>query len=368
MAYETQHLGFAVTASTSYEHPFNLSRRMSTLDHLTKGRVAWNIVTSYLPNAARNFGLQNMLKHDDRYELASEFLEVCYKLWEGSWEDGAVTFDTMNDIYADPAKVHEILHEGKHFSVAGPHLCEPSPQRTPVIYQAGSSDTGRAFAAKHAECVFVGGQSLEAMRYYIDSIRAQAKLCGRIPEDILMFKSFSTIVAPTEAEVQDKYQEYKPYRNSEAALAQFCGSSGYDLSQLDPDEIFEYRSTEGNQTRAAQYTQFTKKRTVSQVKEAIGSFGADGLIMGTPIQIADEIEHWVSETGIDGLNFSQVVSPGSLKDFIELVVPELQNRGLVKTEYEEGTYRQKLFGGKSGHLPDSHPASSYRHLASSSSI
>ncbi|MBW7459976.1 NtaA/DmoA family FMN-dependent monooxygenase, partial [Paenibacillus sepulcri] len=191
MAHATKHLGFAVTVTTSYEHPFALSRRLSTLDHLTRGRVAWNIVTSYLPNAARNFGLDEMIKHDDRYEIAEEFLEVCYKLWEGSWEDDAVVFDTAGDIYADPAKVHEIAHKGKHFQVAGPHLCEPSPQRTPVLYQAGSSGRGRAFAAKHAECVFVGGQTPEALRFYVDDIRSQAKAFGRNPEEILMFKGFS---------------------------------------------------------------------------------------------------------------------------------------------------------------------------------
>lgn len=365
MAHVTKHLGFAVTVSTSYEHPFALSRRMSTLDHLTRGRIAWNIVTSYLPNAARNFGLDEMIKHDDRYEIAEEFLEVCYKLWEGSWEEGAVVFDQLNDMYADPSKVHEIGHKGKHFQVAGPHLCEPSPQRTPVIYQAGSSVRGRTFAAKHAECVFVGGQTPEALRFYVEDIRSQAKAYGRNPEQILMFKGFSAIVAETSAEARDKFHEYEQYRSSEAALAQYCGSSGYDLSKLDPDQIFEYMSTEGNQTRAAQYTQFTKKRTVREVKESIGKFGGGWMQVGTPIEIADEIERWVEEAGIDGLNFAQVVTPGTVRDFIELVVPELQNRGLVKEEYEEGTYRQKLFGSNTSLISNAHPAASYRSIAES---
>lgn len=152
MAQATTHLSFAVTISTTYEHPFSLARRLSTLDHLTNGRVAWNIVTTAVTSAARNFGLSEVIQHDNRYDIADEFLEVCYKLWEGSWEDDAVVLE--NGIYADPAKVHEINHQGQYFKVEGPHLCEPSLQRTPVIYQAGNSDRGRKFAARHAECVF----------------------------------------------------------------------------------------------------------------------------------------------------------------------------------------------------------------------
>ncbi|MCS0542529.1 NtaA/DmoA family FMN-dependent monooxygenase, partial [Aeromonas veronii] len=150
MASVTEHLSFAVTVSTTYEHPFGHARRFSTLDHLTKARIAWNIVTSYLPNAARNFGLPEMLKHDARYDLADEFLEVSYKLWEGSWEDNAVIADASQEILIDPSKVHEINHKGEYFSVEGPHLSEPSIQRTPVIYQAGTSERGKEFAAKHA--------------------------------------------------------------------------------------------------------------------------------------------------------------------------------------------------------------------------
>jgi FMN-dependent oxidoreductase (nitrilotriacetate monooxygenase family) len=361
MAHATKHLGFAVTVSSTYDHPFSLARRFSTLDHLTKGRIAWNIVTSYLPNAARNFGLDRMIKHDDRYELAEEFMEVCYKLWEGSWDDDAVVFDTANDTYALPEKVREINHAGRNYRVAGPHLCEPSPQRTPVIYQAGTSERGREFAAKHAECVFVGGHTPEALRFYVQDIRSKAKANGRDPHGILMFKGLSAIVAPTKAEALEKFRDYEKYRNAEAALAQFCGSSGYDLASYDPDDILEYVATDGNRTRAAQYTQHTdKKRTVREVMEAVGKLGGGWMLVGTPVEIADEIQSWVEQTDIDGLNFAQVVTPGTVRDFIELVVPELQNRGLVKTEYEEGTYREKLFGQGAARLPGNHPAARYR--------
>jgi long-chain alkane monooxygenase len=164
MAQVTKNLGFGATFSTTYEPPFTFARRMSTLDHLTKGRVGWNIVTSYLPNAARNFGHADEVPHDHRYEIADEYLDVLYKLWEGSWDDDAVVLDRAGRTYADPDKVRYINHEGEHFRVAGPHLCEPSRQRTPVLFQATGSDAGKEFAARHAEVVFTGGMNADAVR------------------------------------------------------------------------------------------------------------------------------------------------------------------------------------------------------------
>jgi len=184
MASVTENLAFAITVSTTYEAPFGNARRFSTLDHLTKGRIAWNVVTSYLPNAARNFGLQGMIKHDERYNIADEYLDVSYKLWEQSWEDGAVVENVEQNTLIDPDKVHEINHEGTYFKVEGPHLSEPSVQRTPVIYQAGTSERGREFAARHAECVFVGGPTPERIRYYADDIRKRAETYGRNADNI----------------------------------------------------------------------------------------------------------------------------------------------------------------------------------------
>src|ERR1700754_3813892 len=164
MAAVTEHLGFGVTVSVAYEQPYALARRMKTLDHLTKGRVAWNVVTSYLESAARNLGRDQQIPHDERYELAEEYLEVCYKLWEGSWEPGAVVRDAERGVYTDPAKVHDIAHKGRYFDVPGPFVCEPSPQRTPVIFQAGASARGSRFAAAHAEAVFVNGPTPAVVR------------------------------------------------------------------------------------------------------------------------------------------------------------------------------------------------------------
>ena len=189
MAAVTKYLGFAATFSTTYEPPFAFARRASTLDHLTKGRFGWNIVTSYLPNAARNFGLADEVGHDDRYAIAEEYLDVLYKLWEGSWDDDAVIRDTENHVYTDPSKVRRINHVGEHFRVAGPHLAEPSIQRTPVLFQAGSSDVGREFAARHAEAIFVGGRSVEVYRENVADIRLKAAASGRDAADIKAFAS-----------------------------------------------------------------------------------------------------------------------------------------------------------------------------------
>ena len=195
MASVTENLSFAVTVSTTYEQPFGNARRFSTLDHLTNGRIAWNVVTSYLPNAAKNFGLEDMIKHDERYNIADEYLEVSYKLWENSWEDNAVVEDVVTDTLVDPEKVHEINHEGQYFKVEGPHLSEPSLQRTPVIYQAGTSERGRDFAAKHAECIFVGGPTAKRIRFYADDIRERAKKHGRNPENIKIGKFGAIAIA-----------------------------------------------------------------------------------------------------------------------------------------------------------------------------
>lgn len=362
MASVTEHLSFAVTVSTTYEHPFSNARRFSTLDHLTKGRVAWNIVTSYLPNAARNYGFEEMKKHDERYEQADEFLEVSYKLWEGSWEDHAVIADVDKEVLIDPSKVHEINHMGKFYSVQGPHLTEPSLQRTPVIYQAGTSERGRDFAAKHAECVFVGGPTPEKIRYYIQDIKNRAEKYGRNPEHIQTFTFLNVIVAETTEEAQAKYEEYNRLWSPDAAKAQYGGSSGYDLAEYDdPEAYFEYKHTEHGQTRAASLTKDSPtKLKVKDVLDRFENLDRDHVFVGNPIEVADAIEQYFYETGVDGFNLMHLVTPQSLEDFVELIVPELQRRGLYKQEYEQGTFREKLFGREKATLPSDHPGAIFR--------
>lgn len=199
MAAVTKNLGFGLTANLTYETPYLFARRMSTLDHLTRGRVGWNIVTGYLDSAAKAMGLTEQVEHDRRYDQADEYLQVLYKLWEGSWENDAVLNDRVQRIYARPDKVHKVKHEGEFYQVEGYHLCEPSPQRTPVLFQAGSSDRGLVFAGRHAECVFISGQTKAATKAQVDKVRASAVAAGRNPDDIKLFMGLNVIVAPTPA-------------------------------------------------------------------------------------------------------------------------------------------------------------------------
>ncbi|QJD87576.1 LLM class flavin-dependent oxidoreductase [Cohnella herbarum] len=363
MAYATKHLSFAVTVPTTYEQPYAHARRMTTLDHLTNGRIGWNVVTSFLPSAARNFGLDRMIGHDERYDIADEYLEVVYKLWEGSWEDDAVIRDTVKGIYTDPAKVREIHHEGKHYRVPGPHLSEPSPQRTPVLYQAGASPRGRAFAAKHAECVFIDGHSYESMKFYVDDIRAQAVAYGRHPDDIKVFMALSTIVGTTAKEAQEKFRELTELSSEEGPQAIYGGYTGIDLSKGDPNQILTYQATDHGQTVLARYTKMSpKEMTYGEVIESVKKIGGRAVVLtGSAEQVADQMQAWMEKTGIDGFNLGHLVTPGSLKEVIDGVIPILQERGVYKTEYETGTMREKLFGAGRSRLPERHPGAGYRY-------
>ena len=362
MAAVTEHLGFGVTSAVTYEQPYTLARKYASLDHLTNGRVGFNVVTSYLPSAAECQGLETQIEHDTRYELAEEFLDVCYKLWEGSWEDDAVVKDREKGIYADPAKVHPIQHKGKYFSVPGAGLTEPSPQRTPVIFQAGASSRGQKFSGKHAEVVFIGALRPDLTRIITDRIRDRAEENGRGRDEIKVFAMLSIIVDETEEKAKAKYEEYRKYVNLESSQAIIGGWSGVDLSQFDEDEVLNYVKTESIQsfltplTLQAKDKQWTRKDIAEHC--TIGGMGE--VIVGDPQQVADELERWIDEGGLDGINLAYHVSPGSFEDFIEFVVPELQKRGRYRTSYEGETLRESLFGKGQTKVADSHPAAKYR--------
>jgi long-chain alkane monooxygenase len=364
MAAVTKHLAFAATFSTTYEPPFAFARRASTLDHLTKGRFGWNVVTSYLPSAARNFGLDDEIPHDDRYELAEEYLTVLYKLWEGSWDDDAVVQDRSGPVYTDPAKVRAIDHRGTHFSVAGPHLSEPSPQRTPVIFQAGSSDRGRAFAARHAEGVFVGGRSREVYRENVADIRAKAAAFGRGPDDIRAYASAVIIAGRDDEAAWRKVAEFKRLTRAEGYLAH-AGGGGIDLAAYPREaliaDILRAEAKPGRDNEQTGRRFYAPDATVGDALDDATRFDAGPFVaIGSPATVADAIETWVAETGLDGFNLRQFVTPGTLEDFVELVVPELQRRGLYRESYEERTFREQLFGAGRARVADSHPAAQYR--------
>jgi FMN-dependent oxidoreductase (nitrilotriacetate monooxygenase family) len=362
MAYATEHLGFAFTSSIQQYHPFIFARLVSTLDHLTGGRVAWNIVTSYLESGARSLGQPGLLPHDERYDMAEDYLEVCYKLWEGSWEDDAVVRDRECAIYADPAKVHAIHHDGKYFSSHGCHLAEPSPQRTPVLYQAGGSPRGREFAARHAECVFVSGLNPAKVGEAIRATRELARQAGRNPEDILFFLYAKVITGDSEADVRRKHDEYLSNVNYDGALALLSGGAGIDFSEYDPDAPLEYVET--NAVRALMqafvHPGSDHRWTLRELVKLVGLSGGGPLLMGTPEQLADIMAKWV-DAGLDGFNLAYMVTPGSFVDFVDGVVPILQRRGMMQAEYEDGTLREKLKGRGIARLREPHPAVRYRH-------
>jgi FMN-dependent oxidoreductase (nitrilotriacetate monooxygenase family) len=363
MAAVTEKLTFGITVSATYEQPYALARRFSALDHLTKGRIAWNIVTSYLDGAARNLGMDRQMSHDERYVLADEVVDVCYKLWEGSWEEDAVVADRAAQVYADPAKVHAINHKGKYFSVPGVHLSEPSPQRTPVIWQAGTSPKGRAFAARNAEAIFTVAPTTSTLRGYVDDIRAAAAENGRDPRSIKVFTEVCTVVAATDEEAQAKYEELLTWADYEGALAFFSGVTGVDLSTLDPDQPLEYVDTDSARFALEIFSKADSTRTWTprEVVKFLGIGAMGPAIVGSPTTVADELERWMEEADIDGFNLAYAITPGTFVDFIELVVPELQKRGRYWHDYDEGTtLREKLYGPGNKRIADDHPAASYR--------
>ena len=346
MAQATTHLGFGVTCALTYEHPYTFARRMSTLDHLTRGRIGWNIVTGYLDSAARNLGLDRQLGHDERYDLADEYMDVVYKLWEKSWDDDAVVNDKARGIYADPARVHAISHAGRYYNVPGFHLCEPSPQRTPLLYQAGTSPRGTAFAARHAEVTFVSGPSKQVVGKYAEQLRAAVRAAGRDGEALKIYAQALIVTAPTEAEARAKYEEYRSHIDIEAALALLSGWTGVDFSRFPLDATIDYIESDAGRSALASFSQADPDRrwTVREAAQFIGLGGRGPVLVGDPVQVADQLEAWQDDTGIDGFNLAFAIAHESMRDVVELVVPELQRRGRYRTEYQGGTLRHQLFG------------------------
>ncbi|WP_322056474.1 LLM class flavin-dependent oxidoreductase [Paraburkholderia sp. J63] len=361
MAAATRHLGFGVTASVSFEHPYPFARRMSTADHLSGGRIGWNIVTSYLESGARNLGHAAQLTHDNRYELADEYLEVCYKLWEGSWEAGAVKRDAQRGVYVDPQQVREIGHEGKFFNVPGCHLSEPSPQRTPVLYQAGASSRGRQFAARHGECVFVAAPTRAILRHQVDALRAEAVREGRAAGDLLIFNQITIVLAPSDDEAHAKFDDYRRHISRDGALTLMSGWTGIDLSQFDPQQTLEHVESNAIQSAVEAFTTADPERTwtVNEIADYCGIGGDGPVFVGSAATVADALQLWIEETGVDGFNVGAVVNPGSFADIVDLLVPELQRRGVYKRAYREGTLREKLFG-RGDALQDSHYGTRFR--------
>ncbi|NVK45010.1 MAG: NtaA/DmoA family FMN-dependent monooxygenase [Rhodobacteraceae bacterium] len=352
----TKDLNFICTSSTSFEPPYANARRFATLDHLTKGRVAWNVVTTSSAVVSRLFGTKQV-PHDARYDMAQEYLELSYKLFEGSWEKGAVIADKARRIYADPRKVHAIDHHGTHFTCQGYFNCEPSPQRTPVLVQAGASSKGRGFAAANAEVIFVQGKDRAMLRAQIDDLRQRAKDNGRGADAIKAISGLTVVTGLSRAHAEERLEEYLSWIDPEAMRAYYAMMTGVDLAKLAPKGSFSDVKTEGSQTQVERYKGVA-------VEEAVADFLRRGMreliVTGTGKEAAEEIAEIVAETGLDGFNFTPFVSPGSYADLIRDVVPQLQRMGLMRRERHPSTFRERLFGRGQARLPDSHPAAQMR--------
>jgi len=358
MAAVTGHLGFGLTANVHAESPYTFARKAATLDQLSGGRLGWNIVTGYLDSGARGLGYAGLPEHDARYDRADDFLAAVYKLWEGSWEDGAVLRDRERRIYADPARVHAVRHEGPYYRLDGYAMSEPSPQRTPVLFQAGSSGRGQAFAGRHAEGIFIGANSPQAARATSARLRQAAADAGRDPQDVKIFVGISVVPGRTASEARDKYEEYQRYASAEAGLAHFCASTGIDFARYGLDELIAYGESNAIQS-AAQFAR-SNGRTRRELLQRFKLGSRYTTLVGDAGQVADELERWVDEGDIDGFNLTRIVVPESFEDFIDIVVPELQSRGRYRTGYEPGTLRHQLFGA-GDRLPARHEAARWRH-------
>ena len=360
----TKNLGFGITAGIFFEQPFPFARRLSTLDHLTKGRVGWNIVTGYLPSANANLGSKE-LPHDERYAVADEYMEVIYKLLEGSWQDDATVLDRKNAIFADPSKIHPIKHKGKYFEVPGIHICEPSVQRTPVLFQAGNSPRGLEFAARHAEAIFIAPIAKEYTRTAVKQVRDALVRAGRDPYSAKVYVLATIITDESDKLAEAKYKDLLSYVSEEGSLVLNSGWLGENLGKYALDDLL---SNIKSNAILGKVEEFAKSQTDEgkawSLRELIKVAGIGALgqkIVGGAKSVADELEKLVEYSDADGFNLAYATTPGTFSDVVEFVVPELQRRGLYQQDYAEGSLRNKLFGG-GDRLSDKHIASKFRHL------
>ncbi|MBN3963127.1 LLM class flavin-dependent oxidoreductase [Nostoc sp. NMS8] len=343
LASVTEHIGLVATASTTYDQPFHIARRFASLDHISGGRAGWNIVTTSNPDAALNFGLKEEVEHDERYVRAREFYDVVTGLWD-SFADDAFIRDVESGIYFDPAKIHVLDHQGKHLSVRGPLNIARPVQGWPVIVQAGASEAGRQLAAETAEVVFAPASNLEAGKALFADIKKRAWAIGRDPESIKILPGALVIVGETVEEAIAKRAHLDSLVHYDSGIASLNGALGYDVSSFDPDgplpEIPQTNAGQSSRERVVAVAQ-REKLTIRQLAQRVGSYGGLAFV-GTPQTIADDMEQWLTEEGSDGFNIMFSYLPEGLNDFIDKVIPELQQRGIFRKEYEGNTLRENL--------------------------
>jgi len=364
LAATTSRLGFILTMSTTAELPGNLARRLATLDHLSAGRIAWNVVTGSSGETAAALLGKPLIPHDLRYDMADDFLDVCFGLWEGSWEDGALVRDKAAGVFADPAKVHMVRHHGPHFWSEGVLTMPPSPQRTPLLVQAGTSRRGVEFAGRNAEVVFVAGGDPEQVKRNIAAIRAAAVAAGREPDAIRVLIGSMFITAPSSEQAQAKYERMLALSSVEGAAAVFAGNTGVDLLRFELDSPLPLDlSTEQGLSNLQRYMGTPDKPgpTVREILETFRTGGINGsVLVGDPEEVAEQTGSFAEYTDADGFLVQPNVNPESYDDFIELLLPALRRRGLAQEDYAPGTLRERLFGQGQARLPESHRGSAFR--------
>ena len=347
LAMATQRVGLIATASTTYTEPFNLARQFASIDHISNGRAAWNIVTSWLATAAENFGAAGQVSHGDRYDRGEDFMEVVNQLWD-SWADDAVIDDRASGIYARRDRIRPINHRGDFYSVAGPLNMPRCPQGRPVLVQAGSSDTGRRFAARHADAVFTAQMAKEAAQEFYADLKRLAAEGGRSPEHILILPGLSPMIASTEAEAQRLAREANELTDPEVGRKRLSGRfGGYDFSDLPldrplvPEDFPDPQSVQAARSRTEVIIDLVRrdKPTLRQLLGYLAGARGHYVTAGTPEQIADLIEDWFNTGAADGFNIMPPLLPAQLDAFSEGVIPILQRRRLFRTEYIGKTLR-----------------------------
>lgn len=344
LAAVTEKIGLVATITVSYTEPYNLARQLASLDHISGGRAAWNVVTSWLEGSAANYGKNEHLAHDVRYRLAAEFIDVVKGLWD-SWEDDAFVYDKESGVFFDPSKLNTLNHKGEFLSVKGPLNIARSRQGQPVIFQAGSSDDGRSFAAKHADAIFVSADVIEDAREYYADVKARAAGFGRDPEKLFVLPAASPIVGGTEEEAEALWNERAELASIDSALSMLGrGFNDHDFSVYDLDapfpDVFDrgFNSTQSLVVKVREAVE-RDKLTLRQAAQRFATPKSE--FTGAPEQVADRLEDWFRTRASDGFVLIESL-PGQIEAFVDQVVPVLQKRGLFRTDYEGDTFRDRL--------------------------
>jgi FMN-dependent oxidoreductase (nitrilotriacetate monooxygenase family) len=343
LAMVTEHIGLVATASTTFDAPYHLARRFASLDHISGGRAGWNVVTTSNPDAALNFGLTEHVEHDERYRRAREFYTVVTGLWD-SWADDAWVRDQESGIFFDPARLHVLDHKGEHLSVRGPLNIARPIQGWPVIVQAGASEAGRQLAAETAEVIFASSRTIEDGRRFYTDVKGRMRALGRAPDQLKILPGVLVIAGRTSAEAWEKKAVLDSLVHPESGVPNLSMRLGVDASGFDLDApLPEIPQTNASQSGRDALVALARREnlTVRQLAQLVGGHGGLQMV-GTPVEIADTMQEWLETDASDGFNVMFPTVPAGLDDFVDLVVPELQRRGIFRERYEGATLRENL--------------------------